>query len=147
MVDVAAILDKQTDEIKRPKPAPTGVYEAIIQSYRFDESSKKKTPFVEFEIKLLSVRGEVDDDLLETAGGMSEVGKKGYSATYYLTDNAAFMLKDYLIDVLGMNGSGRTIGEMLPETVNAKMLVTIIHKTSEDGKNTYANIGSSAIID
>src|SRR5262245_54045316 len=94
MTTFGSILDKPSASVERPKPMPVGTYLWIVQGLpRYDKSSVKKTEFVEFTLRPLQASEDVDLEALDAVGGLDG---KSTKATYYLTEDAVWRLKDFL---------------------------------------------------
>jgi hypothetical protein len=110
--DWQKLLSKDMGDVKEPATLPGGTYLFQVQSHRFDESSQKGTPFVEFSHKIIDMKDDVDRELLAEVG---DLNKKLHREQFYLTDPAEFMLKNYL-EALGLDTSGgRTFADAIPE--------------------------------
>lgn len=143
MTDFTALLNKSADTVERPKPAPAGTYTALLGEHSFDKSAKKGTPFVRYKVRLVSPHDDVDAAALEDFGGMEKLAAKEMKLDFYLTDDALFRLTEELfVNTLGMNITGRTVAELIPEAEGQEFLVTIGHQMSQDGSTVYANIDS-----
>lgn len=93
-VNFGAILENtKLDDIEKPKPLPAGSYIAAVGAHKLGESSKKGTPYIEYEFKIESALDDVDPDELEDFG---DITKKTLRGQFYLTESALFMLKDFL---------------------------------------------------
>ena len=121
MVDFAALLNKKTEDATRPPPLPAGEYLLQVGKYQFDESDKKKTPYVEFEINILGAGGDVDPTLLQGI----DLTKRKLRRTFYLTDDAFWRLRKFIEETLIINGQGRTFNQCLPETVSKQFIGNI----------------------
>jgi hypothetical protein len=140
----SSILDKQSSEIERPKPLPVGSYTCIVKGMpRFDTSAKKGTPFVEFTLQPIAAGDDVDTDALEEMGGFSG---RTIRATYYLTEDAAYRLKDFLRHC-DAGDDEMTLGERINMTPNCQVIATIKHTASDDGQSIYANLGTTAPVE
>ncbi len=144
-VDFSVLMNKPVEEAERPKAAPAGTYLAGIVSHEFGTSTKKGTPYCRFNFQLLAAQDDVDAEALEEAGGVEFMNKKRMRYEFYLTDDAMYRLREFLEEALELNCSGRNFDEVVPETANMQVLVTIGHTLSDDGKETYANIDSFAM--
>jgi hypothetical protein len=143
MNQFSAILDKPFDEIDRPKPLPVGTYVCIVQGQpRFDKSARKGTDFVEFTLKPLAALDDVDADDLEAAGGIAE---KTIRHTFYLTEDAIYRLKEFLLDHLGIEADNAS--DAIPLTPGRQVLVSIKHQASDDGTRVYANVAKTAPVE
>src|SRR6266487_695378 len=124
----SSILDETSSgTVDRPKPLPVGTYTCIVVGQpRFDKSSKLGTPFVEFTLKPIQAGEDVDEDALEEIGG---IGNRTLRATFYLTEEAKYRLDKFLED-LGILEEGKTRSQMISETPNSQVLVSV--KRSEE---------------
>lgn len=139
--DFMALLGQTADSVEKPKPMPNGTYQFNIKSHEFGESSKKGTPFVEFKCSPMQPLEDVD---VEALGQVKNWQAKEMRLTFYLTEDAIFMLKEFL-GHLGMDTAGRTFAEMIPETVNCQF--NGFCKQSFDAKKpdrVFTNIESTA---
>ena len=81
-----SILDTPATEVERPKPLPAGTYDAIVKGLpEFGESSQKKTPFARFTLAMQSAGEDVDEEELQSIGGLDG---KSIKSTYYTTPDA-----------------------------------------------------------
>lgn len=140
----AALLDKPADEIEAPKPIPTGFYRVTNTKFEMGESNQKKTPFVRFEVALLSVEAEVDEDELEAAGGTEG---KTLRQTFYLTPDSMFRVKQFATDILGVDTKGLSLGEVIQSCLQIPYIASVTHTQSPDGTRVYTEIGTTAKIE
>lgn len=144
----AGILDRPSSEAERPKPLPQGSYFCVVSGLpRFDKSAKKQTPFVEFMLKVQSAGEDVDVDALAEMGGIAD---KQIKATYYLTDDAEYRLKEFLNDLdipLEEDGTALTHRQRIEQAPGRQVIATIKHTASDDGESVYANLGGTAKVE
>jgi len=133
-VNFESLLSQQADEVEKPKPLPAGTYQFAVVEHAFDTSSKKGTPFVRFQLSPIAAGEDVDQDLLAQVNNWQ--GKK-MKFDCFLTDDAIWRLKDFL-ENCGINTSGRTFAECIPETAGVYVSGFIKHEIN--GEATYANI-------
>lgn len=150
MSNFASILDAAPTEIVRPKSLPVGSYLCVINGLpRYDQSSKKKTDFVEFQLKPLSAGDDVDQDDLniwmqKEDGTTRTLADASIKATYYLTETAAYRLDEFHEHCgleLDPNVSRRQRNEM---ATGCQVMAFVKHRASDDGKNVFAELGSTA---
>lgn len=143
--DFGALLNKAPTEIERPKPLPQGSYTCVVQGMpKFDKSTKKQTPYVEFSLKVLAAGDDVDQEALAAMGGISD---KVIRDTYYITENAAYRLDEFLVNC-GFELDGEaTRQQMIESTPGRQIMVHIKHTASDDGQTVYANVGSTAPVE
>jgi hypothetical protein len=148
---LASILDRQGSEVERPKPLPVGTYRAIVAGApRFDKSTKKGTDFVEFTMKFISAEDDVDQEdlnqaLTKPSGETIPLNQKTSRLTYYLTEDAAWRLKEFLKHC-GVYDEDKSLRQMIADTQNAEVFVHLKHTPSEDGEAVFANIDKTASV-
>jgi hypothetical protein len=141
----AKLLDEAPTEVIRPKALPAGTYTCVVQGQpRYDKSSKKQTPFVEFTLRPIAAMEDVDADELEEMGGFDG---KTIRATYYTTEDAIFRLDEFHehcgID-LSIEASRRQRND---EVANAQVLAVVKHQASDDGKSVFATLARTASVE
>jgi hypothetical protein len=130
-------LSKPTDSIEKPKPLPAGTYNGVISKYEFGESKEKKTPYVRYHLTAHSAGEDVDPDSIEGI----DLSKKSLRRDFYLTEDAMYRVKDFL-DSVGVSTSGRSLGEVIPEAINAAVLISVTQRSSPDGSEIYNDVGN-----
>lgn len=150
-----SILDKPPSEVERPKPLPAGTYVAMVKGLpRFDKSAKKGTEFVEFTMQLIepyqNENGEQDidaddlaDALTKPSGDTVPLSDRTMRNTYYLTEDALWRLKKFLVDDLGID-EGDSFRPMIDETPGKQCVLSIKHQASDDGTAVFAQVASTA---
>ncbi len=143
-----SVLDKPTDEIKRPPALPGGHYIFALKGLpRQDKSTKKQTEYVEFTAFPVQAQDDVDEDemkaFVEAYGSIQEKVQK---LTFYLTDNSIYRLKEFMIDDLKIEEE-QSLRPMLEKTVGCQFLGHVVHAPSDDGKGVYANIKTTAPVE
>jgi len=144
----SSILDKPASNIERPKPLPVGTYLTIIKGLpRYDSSSKKQTPFIEFTHEFIQAQDDVDAEELEALGGLrnKDGTAKQMKNTFYLTEASGWRLREFL-EALGFDFEDgvTTMRQAAEESANSEVYVTIRHEASDDGKSVFAKIGGVA---
>lgn len=136
------LLSMPMDQIKKPPVKPAGTYHAVIAEYKFGKSAKKGTPFVEFIFTGVNPGEDIDPDQLKDSDGTPiDLGKWRPNHQFYLTQDSAFRLKDF-IESLQIKSSGRTLNETIPETKGLPVLLTVSMKATEDGTGFFNRIES-----
>lgn len=139
----ADILDRAPSDIERPKPLPTGTYHCIVVGLpEMGKSAKKQTPYAKFTLRPTAAGDDVDTGELEAMGGL---GNKTIPATYYLTEDSLFRLKDFL-EHCGIT-EGSTLAEMIDQSPNREVMAFIRHVPSQDGQSVYAELGRTAPVE
>jgi len=151
MPNFSSILDRKASEIEEPKPFPVGTYLVLLQGQpQRGESSQKKTEFWDFPAKVLQPQGDVSQSEIEAFGGVQGKDLKGNGGLrYYVTEESAYRLKEFLLDHLGIsesgsNGAEKTMREMMAEAPGKQVYVTIAHQPSDDGRRIYSRVASTA---
>lgn len=134
--DFKDLLKINLDDVEKPKPVPAGTYTGRIAKYEFNESSNKKTPFVRYYVQLTGAEADVDSDALE---GIN-LAEKQLRKDYYITKDALYRLKDFL-GSCGIEVQGRALGETIPESLNASVILDVKQRNSEDGKDIFNDVG------
>lgn len=135
------ILKRRSGEAERPVPIPPGNYEFLITDYEFDESRRKKTPFVRFDCRPVSAHDDVEQEDLP-----KNWNEKTIRHTFYMTDDALYRLDEFLSEVLKIELSGREYSETIPEAVNLSFVGEITHSMPEGNNPPYANITSASAV-
>lgn len=156
-----SILDRPMTAVERPKPLPVGSYLCIVKGEpKFDKSSKKGTDYVEFSLvpqsPLTGDDGEnldVDADDLKDAltkkdGTVMPLNSKSIRATFYLTEEALYRLKDFLAHCgFDTEDEDADMSRLVHETAGCQVIASLKHRTSEDGKATFAELAGTAKVD
>ena len=138
-----ALLDKPASDVERPKPLPQGSYHCVVKGLpRFDKSSKKFTEFVEFTLQPTAAGEDVDEEDLAAMGG---IANKTIRATYYITEDALWRLKDFLSHC-GIEEDG-SLRNMIDQTPNCEVIAFIKHRASEDGQSVFAELAKTAPVE
>ena len=140
-----SILDRAPSEIEKPKPLPQGSYITVLVGQpRFDKSAKKQTEFVEFTHKLLAAQEDVDEDELKAMGGIKEKVMKN---TFYLTEGAAWRLKEFL-EHCGIDlDECENLRAAVEETPGKQVGIFVNHEASQDGTSIFARVGKSFVVE
>ncbi len=142
------LLDKPSSEVERPKPLPQGSYLCVVKGVpRFDKSSKKQTEFVEFTLAVQSAGEDVDEDdmkawMSKADGTRRRLQDATIRATYYITEDSMFRLKDFL-DHCGVEDDG-TMRQRIDEAPNSQVIAFIKHRASDDGESVFAELAKTA---
>jgi hypothetical protein len=128
-VDFKSMLSKPIGTAERPKAKPNGTYNGVIESFHFDVSSRKKTPFVRFTFSNISPGDDVNQEQL-AADNIDLSRWKPYT-DYYLTDDALFRLQD-VMEAIVPNSKGRSYNEVMPEMKGKPVILTAKNDNVED---------------
>lgn len=145
-----SILDKPSAAVERPKPLPTGTYQCVVDGQpRMDKSSKKGTEFVEFSLKPMAALDDVDEDDLNAAltsgdGSVKPLADKRIRATFYITEDALWRLKNFLVNDLQITEGKKKLRQMVGEAQNREVLAMVKHVPSDDGTGIFAQLAKTA---
>jgi hypothetical protein len=147
--NIADILDKPSNEAKRPPPMPIGSYISTVKGLpRFDKSSKKQTPYVEFLCAPTAVGEDVDEAALAEIGGLAD---KTIKCTFYLTEASEYRLKEFLdacqIADVDEDGDPLSHRQRIDMSPNCQVGIYMIHEPADDGVRTFAKPGSFFLVE
>lgn len=126
MADFTSVLDRNFDEIEKPKPIPTGTYYGqLVGVPKERQVGPEKKPVIDFNIKLTNAKVLDDPSALDT---YDLPGARPVQKSFFVdTDEGVFALKQFLSSTLGITGQGRKMKELMAESVGKQLLVTVGH--------------------
>lgn len=146
-----SILDKPAESLEAPKPVPVGSYLAIISGPEaYSKVGANQTDLVKWPVKLIQPQADVDIAALNEALALKDGTTKSLSdikLTYdaFLTEASAFMVRDFLANVLVIDPAGKSLRQMISEAIGKQMIVTIVHGlTKGDNPRVFASIKDAA---
>ncbi len=149
MTTVQDILKAKPTEVSRPKPLATGTYHCMVKGQpEHGESTKKKTPFIQFVLQPMAIGDDVDQSALEEAltkkdGTTTPLADKTIRNTYYITPDAVWRLEQFM-EHLGYALDGKmSLEQMVAESNGRQVLITLKHTMNDDG-TIYAEVASTA---
>lgn len=127
----ASILDDAPTEVAKAAVLPEGTYRCVVLGWRKDKSSKKGTPFVEFQLRPVAAEEDVDEDQLDEIGGLE--GKILYNTFYYKEeDTSSLRFLDRFHEHCGLELEKGVRRTMRNDAVrNAQVLATVKHEPSD----------------
>lgn len=139
MVDFTSLLEKRLDDVEAPALLPQGSYIMTIAGYRTGESAKKKTPYVEFDLKISSAMDNVDQEELAKVKNLQD---KTLKTQFYLNEDALFRLKDFCKKT-GVPTEGKSFTEILSEIAGAQLIGIVNHRVNpENTDQVFAEVRS-----
>lgn len=144
--DPQALLAKKGAEVQKPKALPEGTYLLTVNGRRFDKSTEKKTNFVEFELIPTETLPDVDQTQLAAVLGDETLMSKKQKATFYITPDALFRIKDFG-RACGLGDAVETLsmGEIIEECLNKQVCGIGKHSPNKrDPESPYFNLDSFA---
>lgn len=140
----SSILDHEVQTIDKPKPLPVGSYIGLADGMpKFDKSTKQKTDYVEFNVKPLSAKEDVNQTALAEALNGKSLTDKKLRLTFYLTEDAVYRLDTFMFEHLDGIEIGMSRKQAISMVPGRQFGFTIRHRASEDGTQIYAEIGST----
>jgi len=136
MVDFSNLLRKPAGEAKKPPALPPGDYPGVIKSYEFGDKNKNNTPYVQFNLGLTDW---ADTAEVEDKTGI-DLGKRQLRRQFFFTDDALWRLDEFLRN-LGVDAKGRTYEEVLPEVINARVLVEVQQYMNQKSNEIENQVG------
>jgi len=137
--DFNELLNQSADDVKAPQPMPAGEYTFSVTRYEFDKSSQKQTPFVRYYLKPMAAGDDVDEELLAQVDDWQQ---KELRATFYLSEKAMFMLKNFLENACQIETAGRTFKELIPEAVGCEVSGTVSVQQGQNGGQYNPDVGN-----
>lgn len=150
MASFTDILNKPASAVEAPKPIPPGTYLGIISGQpEFAKIGKNQTDCVNFKVQLVQAQEDVSaDDLalaLTRADGVSKtLNDIKLNVRQFLTEDSVWRLKSFLVDHLGIDEAGKTLGQMIPEAMGKQLLLTVKHRASDDGTQIFTEVANTA---
>lgn len=139
MVDFTSLLEKKLDDVEAPALLPQGSYIMTVAGYRTGESAKKKTPYVEFDLKISSAMDDVDQEELAKVKNLQD---KTLKTQFYLNEDALFRLKDFCKKT-GVPTEGKSFTEILSEIAGAQLIGIVNHRVNpENTDQVFAEVRS-----
>lgn len=141
MASFEDILNKPASEIKSPPAYPVGTYHCLVDGPPTPgKSSQKQTDFLGYKFKILSPMGDVD----AAAAAEQQIIGKIISSEFYITEAAAWRLKEMLVEHLGIEEGNKSLKELIAESPGKQVLVKLRHEISQDGKRVFHRLDSTA---
>lgn len=144
MPDFSQLLKKPSGEAKKPDPLLAGQYPGVIKSFEVGDQNKNKTPYVRFQVGLTGWPEGQEPQMLPSGEAM-DLSKRQMRRDYYLTDDALWRLDEFL-RAIGIDLTGRSYEEVLPETVGIQVMVEVQQYVNQQNNEIGNQIGSLSAI-
>lgn len=144
MPQFASVLDQPSADIKRPDPMPVGTYVWQVPAQYKQDKAKTQTEYVEWMVKCLGATEDVDQEALAACLKGKAITDKQMKATFYLTDDSAWRLKDFLDHCGVEDGPDLTLRARLAGAGGSQVLGTVRHEPSQDGTYMIAKLSGFA---
>lgn len=136
-----SILNKPAAEIKRPPPLPAGTY--TLQLYGrpnfVDMSKAGKKDYVDFPCKIVAIGDNISaEDRAAFPGGEAGIlafePKARQGLRFYASEESAWILKEFLVNALGIDETGKTLKEQCFEAPGHMVLADCQQEPTQDGQ-------------
>lgn len=128
------ILNVAGNQVSAPPTLPRGHYLAMVESYEEVVSGKKKTPGIQFNLKLVAPGDDVAPGELAEAGGIPD---RSFRHTLWCSPNNVqrfqYDVRVFLIDTLGLS-DGAELLSLLPHAQGRTCKVFVEHELTDDGR-------------
>ena len=148
-VDIVNAENTALDEIKDVPPLPVGSYLVMVNgNYEAVKSGQKQTDGMQFNLRVLQAREDVDPEALSAHLEASNRTLMDITLKHTIWDSpyALTSLRDFLRDTLQINGS-LPPKQALAEVPGKQFIVSMIHRPFTDNSGNArlrAEIGSTA---
>lgn len=130
------LLSRPADNFKAPPPLPAGTYYGTLGQAEFGESREKKTPYVRFQVNLMSPGQDIDPTLL--AG--IDLSRRSQRYDFFLTEDASFRLVEFAKSC-NITTDGRSLGELIQELqLGVSVKVELIQVPGREAGQVYLNV-------
>lgn len=138
MANLESLLDKDPSTFERPPVLPEGEYLVTVLDSTLGttpgKNGKEKTPFVEFTFGIQSPMESVNEEELEGI----DITKAKVRDTFYLTDAAAFRIREFLEKADAIQS---TLREGIAAAKGQSIVVTVAHSPNDrDPERPYVNV-------
>lgn len=143
MSNFADILKKRASDVEAPKPLPVGTYICLVTALpEFAKMGKNETDVANYTLRVIQAGEDVDPDAYrEATKGRETVQIKH---RFFLTEDAIYRLKNFLVDDLQIEEDGKTLGELIQESAGRQVRVSLKHRPSQDGTQIYSEVSGTA---
>lgn len=132
MVDFTEALNKPAEEVKKSPPQPVGTYQAMIQGMPKQLSrtiNGEDIGIISFNCKALAPLEDVDQDHLTAEGQEPIQSWAPFRQEFWVnTANGVNSLVTWLENVLEIERTGKTVGQMIAEAPGKQLLVKLKHR-------------------
>lgn len=140
------ILKTPIGDIEAPKALPVGQYLGMVDGQpEYIKVGQNQTPAVNFTIKVLQAVKVDEKQLADNLNGASLQDKK-IRHRLFVTKDAAFRLKQFLVDHLGIEPSSprQPLEQLVPEAMGKQVIVDLGHQSGSDGTSIYNVVKATA---
>jgi hypothetical protein len=133
LVDFTEVLNKKSDDLKKPVPRPAGTYLGMVVGLPMQKVVTPKAggddmPVASYKIKLLSAMEDVDQTELASQPPIGDWGVLNRTQDFFLhTEGGQYYHSKWLEDVLGIPPEDKTVGERMAEAPGRQLIVKLKH--------------------
>lgn len=125
----SSILDRQTGTSPKPLPLPIGTYTVLAKSHKIDKQvGQNKNDRLTYDCAVLAPDQDVDPGQL--AAMPNGLAGKTVKVQFWLTEDAAYRLEDFLQNIIGLTGMSN--GQAVPLVCGKQFKVHIKHRPGEN---------------
>lgn len=132
------VLSKKYEEVEKPKPRPLGSYLAAIQGVPEQrEISSKNGDMIAlaFKCKIMAAVQVDDQEALADQGDIMLWPPMSHDVFIH-SPEGQWQLRQFLTETLGIEGEGKSLGEMVSESPGKQLLITLKHEPYTSKANT-----------
>ena len=138
---VSDVLNKKVSETEKPVPKPVGTYLvavlAVPEKRDVQQRDGAQREVITFQVKAMAAQADVDQEKLADpkVGDLSAWPPRNYDIYGVDTPEGENRLKEFLVNILGLDPGDKTYAEIFSETPGKQFLATFEHRPFTD-KNT-----------
>lgn len=136
-----SILNKPASELKRPPPLPAGTYTLQLfgRPNFVDMEKAGKQNYVDLPCKIVAIGDNISAEDRATfpggeAGILGHEPKARSGLRFYLGENSAFILVEFLKEALGIDTDSKTLKDAIFEAPGHMVLADCQQEPTQDGK-------------
>lgn len=144
--DFTDVLKVQSEAVKPPQALPAGTYLGIVDGQpEFERLGAKQSRCVTFSLKFMQAQPDVNATaLMEALDGKSLPDRKIRHRIFIPEDNNPWRVNQFLVNHLGIDNKGKDILQMIPEAMGRQVMITLGHRSSDDGTQIFNEIKGTA---
>lgn len=138
MVDFIEILSKKAEEVEKPKPRPTGKYQAIVQGMPKQVTRTmqgEEVKIMQFSCKVVAPIADVDEEQLAAVKDPIQNWRSFNKEFWLQSEDDVFALVRFLENVLDISKTKKSISQMCAEAAGKPLGVELRHRPFTN-KNT-----------
>lgn len=135
MIDFSKLGKTTLGEVKPPPIPPAGTMFGNITNWKWAESrwKSKETGQPEAQVHFTIKPTEFGDDIGDEERVGVKLSEKIFVAEQGVESDAQVYYMQEFLRALGIDVSGKTLEQALPDTIGAQVMFEVVHKTTERG--------------